>query len=94
MEILFSWRTSLPLWLSVASYIAAAGVFLRLRVHDQLSSESSKADQSTHGAHKPGTVFRRIAGVIRNHQLFVALALASTIVMIAVSNFSTYLGSS
>ncbi|WP_216402610.1 MFS transporter [Arcanobacterium phocae] len=90
--ILFSWRTNLPLWMSVACYIAAAGVFLRLRLHDQLSSESSKADQSSHGAHKLGTVIRRVAGVIRNHSLFVSLALASTIVMIAVSNYSTYLG--
>lgn len=90
--LVFSWGTSIPLWVSVVCYIAATFVWLGLHVHDTSRAIPATEERATHDAEKSRLSPRRVAGVLRNHQFFISLALASTIVVTAVSNYSAYIG--
>lgn len=90
--LLFSWGSSIPLWVSVVCYSGAACVWSGLHVHDTSRAISTAGEKSKHVAEESRFSPRRVAAVLRKHQFFISLALASTIVVTAVSNYSTYIG--
>lgn len=97
--LLFAWGTNLPLWLSVTCYLAAALTWAGLQRH-RLESETdtNKAHNDDEGRAPAGRLARlrvasnRLSASVRASGGFVALAIASTVILTVVSNYSTYIG--
>ncbi|MEW6910436.1 MFS transporter [Trueperella pyogenes] len=90
--LLFSWGAGIPLWTSAVCYLAAAGTWAGLAVHAPSPSDVLDQQDAKRANKRRHTVFHRLACVFSNNSLFISLAFATTIVMTAVSNYSTYIG--
>ena len=96
--VLLSWSTSSPVWISAVLYCLAAGIWARLAVHRR-DEDSSRVQHRRQEVDLPPCLRLRIErcvasliGMIGANGLFLCLASISTFVMIAVSNFETYVG--
>lgn len=104
--VLFAWATAIPLWVSVALYLATALVWSTLNAHaDSPADSGDKSDQESEGDADTagekasgngnsliGRAWSRIKSAVKANRLFIALSFVSMLVTVAISNYSTFLG--